>query len=558
MPDQILMAAPSVVPGRDGPARYGLVSPNHIAALPATYLTAWTPPQPVPRPPSRPIPVPPDGADRAARYVHDALTSIAAELASRPPGGRNSAAYTAGLKAGSLLGAARTTPGAEQAAAAWTDETAEQALIDAAQHNGYVDKDGEAEARRAIRSGLRNGLRSPRALPDFTTSRPVPAPQPRQRAAAPGPSRSPQNQAPPVPAPRAARERETAPTGIRHGIEAADQAASIASQPEHPDPGTIAPSSGSPRMQANRAAVAANHAYRAGDLDTARQLTDQAAALDPTRADLWQEHRGQIAARRLILGAQAAHARGDHQRAQDLFGRARELDPRMPAIWDGGLPGLPPGRTARHSRDHVAAPGPDGSNDSSRAVAQAVGARHQTRVSTGSADRGAPQPSWPESPACAEPGVRAPRAMEETGQAQPSSPQDAAVAAREPRAHAGIAAGDPHASAEPADDDPPSRWPARNPRIVRTADPSGRNRNARHEAAARASAQTQRAGATANAEVRETASPGHPAASSADWRDRILADARQPWQPGPGRARDLPEAVLPERQASVPAIEPDT
>ena len=302
MPGQILMAAPSVVPGPDGPARYGPVSPDRIAALPAAYLTAWTPPQPAPRPPSQPVPVPPDGADRAARYVHDALTDIAAELASRPPGGRNAAAYTAGLKAGSLLGAARTTPGAEQAAAAWTDEAAEQALIDAAQRNGYVDKDGEAEARRAIRSGLRNGLRRPRTLPDFTTSRPALAAQPRQRAAASRPARPPQSHATPVPAPRAGRERETAPTGIRQGIEAAGQAASIASQREHQDPGTIAPSSDSPRMQANRAAVAANQAYRAGDLDAARQLTDQAAALDPSRADLWQQHREQITARRLILG----------------------------------------------------------------------------------------------------------------------------------------------------------------------------------------------------------------------------------------------------------------
>ena len=135
------------------------------------------------------MPVPPDGAGRAVRYVHDTLTGIAAELASRPPGGRNTAAYTAGLKTGSLLGAARATPGAGQAAAAWTAEAAEQALIDAAQRNGYVDKDGEAEARRAIRSGLRNGLRRPRALPDFATSRPALAAQSRQRAATPGAGR---------------------------------------------------------------------------------------------------------------------------------------------------------------------------------------------------------------------------------------------------------------------------------------------------------------------------------------------------------------------------------
>ena len=91
-------------------------------------------------------------------------------------------------------------------------------------------------------------------------------------------------------------------------------------------------------MQANRAAVAANQAYRAGDLDQARQLTDHAAALDPSRAELWQQNRQQITARRLILDAQTARAGGDHQRAQELLDDARQLDPRMPAIWDGNLP----------------------------------------------------------------------------------------------------------------------------------------------------------------------------------------------------------------------------
>jgi len=544
MPGQILMAAPSVVPGRAGPARYGPVGPDRIAALPAAYLTAWTPPQPAPRPPSQPVPVPPDGADRAARYVRDALTDIAAELASRPPGGRNAAAYTAGLKAGSLLGAARTTPGAEQAAAAWTDEAAEQALIDAAQRNGYVDKDGEAEARRAIRSGLRNGLRSPRTLPDFTTSRPVLAAQPRQRAAASRPARPPQSHATPVPAPREARDRETAPTGIRQGIEAAGQAASIASQREHQDPGTIVPSSDSPRMQANRAAVAANQAYRAGDLDAARQLTGQAAALDPSRADLWQQHREQITARTLILGAQAAHAGGDHQQAHELLDQARELDPRMPAIWEGDLPGLPPARTAHHSRE----PGPEGS----RTVAQGTETRHRAGAATASADQGAPQSSWPESPARAEPGVPAPRAAEEIGHTQPSSRRDAAAVPRQPPASTGIAAGDTQASVEPADDDPSTRWPAPNPRVARAADPG---RHARHEAAA---SQSQRAGATADAQVRGTTGTGHPATSLVDWRDRILADARQPWQPGPGQPSDRAVAVLPERHVSGPVIEPDT
>src|SRR5690242_11424410 len=69
----------------------------------------------------------------------------------------------------------------------------------------------------------------------------------------------------------------------------------------------------------DRAAVAANQANRTGDLDAARQLTDQAAVLDPSRADLWQQRREQIAGRSLILDAQAAHADGDHQRVQELL-----------------------------------------------------------------------------------------------------------------------------------------------------------------------------------------------------------------------------------------------
>ena len=110
-------------------------------------------------------------------------------------------------------------------------------------------------------------------------------------------------------------------------------------------------------MRANRIAVAANQAYRAGDLDAARQLTEQATAFDPAAPTYGMQHQEQITARRLILDAQAAHADGDHQRAQELLGQARRLDPRMPAIWDGDLPGLPPAGTARHPREHAAEPG---------------------------------------------------------------------------------------------------------------------------------------------------------------------------------------------------------
>jgi hypothetical protein len=446
------------------------------------------------------------------------LTDIAAELASRPPGGRNAAAYTAGLKAGSLLGAARTTPGAGQAAAAWTDEAAEQALIDAAQRNGYVDKDGESEARRAIRSGLRNGLLRPRTLPDFATTRTVPATQPRQRAAVPRRSRSPQSQAP-------------------TGIEVAEQTASATSSGERQDDGTAAPQHDSLRMRANRAAVAANQAYRAGDLDAARQLVDQAAALDPSRADLWQQHQEQIMARRLILDAQAAHADGDHPRVQGLLGQARQLDPRMPAIWDSDLPGLPLGRTARQSREHAAEPGPDDPADS-RPAARGTAARQQVRAAAATADRKAAQPSWPESPSRGEPSIPAPRAAVETGRTQPSPRRDTAAAPREPEARSGISAGDMESGDEAVDDDPSTRWPAPNPHAAKVA------------------RSPERTGTEAHAEIGDKTDAEHPSVP-ADWRDQILHQARQPGHPGPSWPHSPALRHTPERQASSPGIEPD-
>ena len=99
--------------------------------------------------------------------------------------------------------------------------------MDAAARNGYTSKDGEAEARRAIRSGLRNGLRSPRALPDFTTSRPAPdRQQPQHRPAPSGPARPQRNQAAAAPGRRAGRWQDMVPGDIRREIEAADTAAS--------------------------------------------------------------------------------------------------------------------------------------------------------------------------------------------------------------------------------------------------------------------------------------------------------------------------------------------
>jgi hypothetical protein len=175
VPGQILMAPPSRVPAPEGMAGYGPPSGTQIADLPAAYVTAWTPPQVSVSNLRRPVPVPPSEADRAARYVHIKITGILAGLESENTA-RNIALYTAALKIGSTLGAARATPGAEHTAAAWTDQAAEDALMEAAETNGYLAKDGPAEARSAIRSGLRNGLRNPRPLPDFTAQLTTPPP----------------------------------------------------------------------------------------------------------------------------------------------------------------------------------------------------------------------------------------------------------------------------------------------------------------------------------------------------------------------------------------------
>jgi hypothetical protein len=596
MPGQILMAPPSVVPTPDGPARYGPTSGAGVTALPAAYVAAWTPPQPPPQPAAARAPVPADGADRAAKYVHDAMARIAGDLASRE-GARNSAAYTAGLKAGSLLGAVRITPGAETAAGAWTDEAAEEALLEAARANGYVGKDGEAEARRAIQSGLRNGLRGPRALPDFTPSGPAPAASHRARPAVPGPAQPPRRPAPGVPLPRRGRWQDMVPAEIRREIEAADQAASarrrtanaayqqalarhgqsggapeadaelqrrqaeadaayraytqdgrhvtgrhdaamlrwaasIAAQRDQQATGTGASPHDSPRMQANRAAIAANEAYRAGDLDQAGRLADQAAVLDPSRAGLWQQHQQQIAARRLIYGARAAHAEGDHQRAHELLEDARQLDPRMPALWDGDLPALSPARPDAQARSRdVAASGPSGAAGNGRSPATDTGRGDHVPMALAQAGREAPQPPWPGSPPRRQLHDTPPDAPGQTGRTQRSAPRPAAAAPREPRAHPGTTGREADADAE-ADGDPAARWPAPNPRVPSRADPPGQQ--ARHEVpAGQQPGHCEQISPAPQTEPGRTADADGPGAPSADWRDDVLSRARQPWQPAP-------------------------
>ncbi len=182
VPGQVLMAPPSRVPAAGSLAGYGPAVGGEVAELPAAYVSAWTPPKEPARAPRPAAPIPPGKADAAAAYVHARIAGIVEDLAGREPGGRNTAIYTAALKVGSTLGAARSTPGAENAAAAWSDEAAADALLAAAGRNGYVAGHSGAAARSAIRSGLRNGLRSPRPLPDFASR---PASHVRDRGRAP-------------------------------------------------------------------------------------------------------------------------------------------------------------------------------------------------------------------------------------------------------------------------------------------------------------------------------------------------------------------------------------
>jgi tetratricopeptide (TPR) repeat protein len=147
------------------------------------------------------------------------------------------------------------------------------------------------------------------------------------------------------------------------------------------------PPSQSAAREASQAALAANEAYRAGDLDQARQLIDQAFELDPSRAALWQQHRTEIAAKQIFLQARGAAAEGDYRRAEKLINDACQLDPRMQTLWNRHL-------TATQVIDHDQhTPVPLG-DDGERPVKVLI--RQQVQGS-GAVGRAAPQ--WPGGPA---------------------------------------------------------------------------------------------------------------------------------------------------------------
>jgi hypothetical protein len=299
-------------------------------------------------------------------------------------------------------------------------------------------------------------------------------------------------------------------------------------QPEHAASPATGPGD-SRRMNANRAAVAANQAYRAGDLDQARQLIDQAAALDPSRARLWQQHREQIAARRLILDARAAHAAGDHQRADKLLGDARQRDPRMPAIWDGDLDARLPARQASRGPVHEAsASGQRQSSTANQLVARADAAMPPPGIPT-QASQDPPRPSWPSSPARGHRQQRepSPAADSESSSASPSGAMPAG-----PRFHSGTVAHDADASVQAAASDP-ARRPTPAPGASRQ-DAWLRGQTRPEPGTGQPPNGKQHQPGTAAGTERVTGrNLPRSAAPDADWRDQVLHQARQPGQPGP-------------------------
>ena len=315
-------------------------------------------------------------------------------------------------------------------------------------------------------------------------------------------------------------------------------------QREHAD-GPPAGPDGNRRMEANRAAVAANRAYRAGDLDQARQLIDQAAALDPSRAGLWQQHQEQVAARRLIMEARAAHAEGDQHKAGELLGDARQIDPRMPAIWDGDL--------------HVSLPAPRGPAPGATApglrrpsATNQMAARAEVAVpQPGIRAQAGQDPSWPSSPAHSHPQQSESSAVADGG---PASASRSGAVSPGPLAHPEAVAPAADTSGQAASD--PARWPAPDPGA------SGQNLQSRAQAwpdpgtGRPPGGQQRQPGTAAQPEPVSSRNPQRPTAPDGDWRDQILHQARQPGNSAPSWPYSPALRHMPEPGAPGAGLEP--
>jgi hypothetical protein len=455
----------------------------------------------------------------------------------------------------------------------------------AAEQNGYAGAHGAALARATIRSGLRNGLRDPHPLPDFTSRHATPKPAPHREPSAGRPARGqvgPRRAAPDHPrpspdasAPASAKARRAAasarivsavlraagyrassrdrraaygPEGYRiqdrgggiriehvaiaediRGVAAWDRMAQMLGRYEvtlrragftvtRPTPGSLAvtrPSppaaSGAPtatghgrRMQANRAAVAANEAYRAGNLDLARQLTGQAAELDPSRADLWQRHREEIAAKRLLLSAKKADAEGDHPRARKLTDDAQRLDPRLRQPWDRQLSKHP---AAQRAPARTRQPG---AARTTPATAPTTSAKRGTSREPWNRQQSAPRSEPPHpSPAPAPGGARTARPPSASPTAEPGHREQQRTDAHPREAEAGGR---------------PSAKQTEHPQTAAETSPPGAAAHTRAPEPGTSPA------LSPNRSSRAPATPP-PQTPSADWRDTVIETGRQTWQP---------------------------
>jgi N12 class adenine-specific DNA methylase/SAM-dependent methyltransferase len=319
----------------------------------------------------------------------------------------------------------------------------------------------------------------------------------------------------------------------------------VSAQPEHAASPAAGPGD-SRRLDANRVAVAANQAYRADDLDQARQLIDQAGVLDPSRTRLWRQHQEQIAARRLILDAWAAHAVGDHQKADKLLGYARQLNPRMPAIWDGDLNvSLPASRVPGHETLASDPYQPSTANG----LAARVGAAAPQSGTSAQADHDVP---WPSSLARSYPQQPESTPAADSG---PSGPPPSGVAPTGPPSRRQIVTHDPDISV-PAASSGPACWPAPGPHAA------GQNLWPEEQALPEPGTgyppggKQREPGTVPGTEPVSCRDPQRPAAPDADWRDQILRQARQPKHPSPSWPYSPALRHMPELDAPDAGLEP--
>jgi hypothetical protein len=202
---------------------------------------------------------------------------------------------------------------------------------------------------------------------------------------------------------------------------------------------------------------------------------------------------------------------------------ARELDPRLRTLWDGRLPAQQAARPAP-GRD-TTVPGYDGTAITGRLAATAQPGQR------------APQRAWPSEPARPGSSRPAPAASQPAGTQLAAERSAEAARPREPRATAPASTEDPDADAG----DDAARWPSPNPR-------------SQGQSATQLADRETGTGLQAPAGSLNQAAPG--AGPSVDWRDQVISQARQPWQPGPSwpdnpAIHRTPEAAVPE-----PGIEP--